>query len=485
MVIEVSSLNSLIPCRIMESGDLFGQYTALSYCWGKQSYVLTTENRKDLMMELDESRLPQTIMDAIHVTRRLGYQFLWIDALCIVQDCAMEKAEEIANMNKTYQRAALTIVAGSANSASDGFLQPKRPISHMLTDVQLNPNKEFKIPCKCTADDHVTIGVKQLEPSSSFMDPILLRAWTLQETLLSPRLLSYSCHTLTWHCKAASFKVDDWYFPDRDSYESLAQNLTVSRGRGEVSLKWDTIVKLYTSRALTVSEDKLPALAALAAVFLPALGPNYHAGIWETALPEALLWMPRSGYPEAEYRSFTSPDAHLNRFARRPKTYRAPTWSWASIDGFAVYDSDVLEYSGICEIAGCKTIPKYPNAPFGEVVSAYVRIHGRIKQLYLRPRKEMGGSVSWLDCDSPTDGRKSSEPWSSERGVISIDTEEDLYERTIQCVPIAKINDHVARYDTRGLVLGMDGGSVYKRIGTFDGFEKDFEGIEKEVVTMI
>ena len=484
IVIEVASPDSPTPCRLMESGDLSGEYAALSYCWGEQSYVLTTENKKDLMIELDESRLPQTILDAIHITRQLGYKFLWIDAFCIVQDSAAEKSEEIANMNKTYQRAAVTIVAGSANSASEGFLHPKRPISHMLIDIQCNPNKEFKIPCKCTADGYITVGVKKLESSSSFMDPIVRRAWTLQETLLSPRLLSYSCHTLTWHCKTASFKIDDWYYPDRDSYESLAQNLTVSHGHREVSSKWDTIVKLYTDRALTVSEDKLPALAALAAVFSPALGSTYLAGIWETALPEALLWMPRSGYPEAEFRSFAAADPYLYRFARRQKTYRAPTWSWASIDGCVTYDHIKLRGSDICKIAECKTIPKYSNAPFGEVISGYIRIRGRMRQLYLRPRNG-DGVVEWLDCESHFDGPGGPEPRSSDCGYIAIDTEEDLYERIIQCMPIVIIDDRVVRHDTRGLVLVVDDGNVYKRIGTFDGYRKNFEGIEEEVITII
>ena len=134
IVIQVASPKSPMPCQLVEPRDLLGQYVALSYCWGKQSYVLTIENKKDLMIRLDENRLPQTILDAIYTTRQLGYRFLWIDALCIVQNFATGKAEDIVNMNKIYQGAALTIVAGSASSASEGFLHPKRPMQ-MLADV--------------------------------------------------------------------------------------------------------------------------------------------------------------------------------------------------------------------------------------------------------------------------------------------------------------------------------------------------------------
>jgi hypothetical protein len=484
IVIQVASPEGPIPCRLVEPRDLLGQYIALSYCWGKQYYVLTAENKKDLMIRLDENRLPQTILDAIYTTRQLGYQFLWIDALCIVQNSATEKAEDIANMNKTYQGAALTIVAGSASSASEGFLHPKRPISQMLIDVQRNPNKEFKIPCKCAEDEYITVGVKEMEPSSSFMDPIVRRAWTFQETLLSPRLLSYSCHTLTWHCKAASINLDDWYYPDRDSYESLAQDITVSRGHREVSLNWNTVVKLYTDRALTVSEDKLPALAALATAFSPVLGPTYLAGIWEGALPEALLWMPQSEYPDAELRSFACGD--LERVVRRPKTYRAPTWSWASLDGLITYGHDDLEGRDICEVVEFKTIPKYSIVPFGEVISGHIRVRGCMRQLYLRPRNGPRNLVVfWSDCELSTNGRNIPEPQSANSGTIVIDVYEDLHEKTIQCLPISRIIGGPVSGSIRGLVLVMDEGNMYRRIGIFDGSEKDFEGIEEEIITII
>ena len=326
---------------------------------------------------------------------------------------------------------------------------------------------------------------------SIFKDPIVRRAWTLQETLLSPRLLSYSCHTLTWRCRAASFSVDDWYFEDRDhldSDESLAQDITVSRGQWEVSRKWNTIVELYTARALTVSEDKLPALAALATVFSPVLGPTYLAGIWESALPTALLWIPDSEYPDAEFRSFAS--GHLDRVARRKKNYRAPTWSWASTDSLVTYPDDILEGSDICKAVECKTSPKNPMLPFGEITSGYIKIRGRIRQRYLRPSNVPNSLVFWSDCELPADGPNLSEPQSEHpgaepTGAIKIDVNEDLYERPIQCILISRTSFRWCRCNIRGLVLVVDDHNMYRRIGTFDGSEKDFEGIEEQIITII
>lgn len=62
-------------------------YCALSYCWGKEpiSPVLTASNSKDFRTSIDPENLPKTIRDAIHVTKQLGIDYLWVDCLCIIQ----------------------------------------------------------------------------------------------------------------------------------------------------------------------------------------------------------------------------------------------------------------------------------------------------------------------------------------------------------------------------------------------------------------
>ena len=74
--------------RIMLGNGRGGDYLALSYCWGAgpHPHSLTTRNRQQYMTSLPINDLPNTLANAINITRRLGLQFLWIDALCIVQD---------------------------------------------------------------------------------------------------------------------------------------------------------------------------------------------------------------------------------------------------------------------------------------------------------------------------------------------------------------------------------------------------------------
>lgn len=70
--------------RLCESKDLTaGQsYVALSHCWGSvRPITLCKSTEATLRNAFAPSTLPQTFQDAIKVTRRLGYRYLWIDSL--------------------------------------------------------------------------------------------------------------------------------------------------------------------------------------------------------------------------------------------------------------------------------------------------------------------------------------------------------------------------------------------------------------------
>ncbi|KAB5542496.1 heterokaryon incompatibility protein-domain-containing protein, partial [Coniochaeta sp. 2T2.1] len=98
-------------------------YTALSYCWGTTEPLATlSTNINEMRSGIPLSKLPRTIKDAIQVTKFLGIQYLWVDALCIIQDDKIDWARESAAMAGIYGNAYVTIAAASASSADEGFL---------------------------------------------------------------------------------------------------------------------------------------------------------------------------------------------------------------------------------------------------------------------------------------------------------------------------------------------------------------------------
>lgn len=80
-------INTSSTLRIVDSSlaDFRGVYTALSYVWGGiQDYVLSKSNLHEMYKELKPDKIPNTIRDAIVLAWRLGFQYLWVDALYVL-----------------------------------------------------------------------------------------------------------------------------------------------------------------------------------------------------------------------------------------------------------------------------------------------------------------------------------------------------------------------------------------------------------------
>lgn len=101
------------------------RYAILSHCWGKvlkEDDTLRTTNAKRLLEKIDEHKLAKKFQDAIVITRAIGLQYLWIDALCIVQDCPEDWASEASPMAEYYAGAAICTAGTSASHAQEGLL---------------------------------------------------------------------------------------------------------------------------------------------------------------------------------------------------------------------------------------------------------------------------------------------------------------------------------------------------------------------------
>ncbi len=182
-VIEVLPILGKQRSRLLVTNGLKGRYNTLSYCWGTQSTVLTQETLAQFQKGIDISMMSKTVQDAIEITTSLGIPYLWIDAICILQDCPRDKALEISRMASIYQSSHITIVAASAKNADEGFLLPRKA-----------PSSANTIPFMHNGFHVGTVNIRRRlrnrevpseETPRPPLEPVDSRAWTLQEQLLS------------------------------------------------------------------------------------------------------------------------------------------------------------------------------------------------------------------------------------------------------------------------------------------------------------
>lgn len=119
--IGTRSEDTIRLCCPSDSDD--SEYAALSYCWGRTavSCTTTTGNIADYLNSILVSSLPQTLQDAVILTRKLGIRYIWIDALCIIQDDREDWIREAALMRRVYSQALLTISADAAVDTQAGL----------------------------------------------------------------------------------------------------------------------------------------------------------------------------------------------------------------------------------------------------------------------------------------------------------------------------------------------------------------------------
>lgn len=133
------------------------KYTALSYCWGKsQNFVTTIDNLEGMREKIPWEKLPLTIQDAILITRGLGIRYIWVDALCIIQDSPQDWRAESTKMAEIYGGSFLTISAALGDSVHHGLMQ-----SSDYCNPRLGPKWSLQ------------------------KDPLYSRAWALQERVSS------------------------------------------------------------------------------------------------------------------------------------------------------------------------------------------------------------------------------------------------------------------------------------------------------------
>jgi hypothetical protein len=364
-------MDSKISLLISENRK--ARYAALSYCWGGPQALVAEEDTLDAMARgIALSMLPKTVQDAVTVTRRLGLQYLWVDALCIKQDSEEDWISESSKMADIYGNAAVTIAAASGRDCNAGcFIKDNSVARHMLESIRPHPMLgRFKLRLPDSNIGTIFLGVQNYH--DPLEEPLNTRGWALQERLLSPRLLIYSSGNVSWQCQTksnssgiGSARLPDFFFDEAlvNSHEMWQWNRGIASD-SSITLEtfWTQISLDYSHRSVTRDHDKLPALSGLASRFRDVTGDVYLAGLWKKTLCQGLMW--ETIWPQNS----------------RPSICQAPTWSWLSAQVPIRYvHARRARDAPLIRIVEADTVLESPDQT-GAVVSGKITLYGQMKQ---------------------------------------------------------------------------------------------------------
>jgi len=305
--------------RLVTTRGQRGQYLSLSHCWGtlRPECITTCDSLQRNLTEIPWDSLPLTFQEAAIFTARLGFRFLWIDSMCIIQDDIDDWRREAANMADIYSNSFLTIAATHGSDGSKGLFSKIPPEFEAFSIPRTGLKSEVYF--RQNLDHFEVFNESMVIGKQTFADifPLMFRAWTFQELQLSRRSVYFLRSEVQWECLEA--KRCECHPETQPTTKTLltyeSRNIDLRKAPWMLN-----VVKFYVARALSFSRDKLPALAGLARKFErmnPELG-RYCVGLWEKTLKTDFCW-----HVDRRFNSV---------FKKRPAPWRAPTWSWASID---------------------------------------------------------------------------------------------------------------------------------------------------------
>jgi hypothetical protein len=418
--------HNFVPSRLIHVGALDGSkepflvergtpcpYVALSYCWGSNLDGVLTTTKKNLVSHREViplRSLPQTLQDAILVSRGIGIEYVWVDYICIVQDDEEDWFRQSGQMSLIYSNSCLTISAEGAESCKMGFLGEHK-----------YGQPGWKRPGRvgCPRDEYLDVVEKDIGQFGSItmpLPPLLTRGWCTQESVLPIRKLRLTGDEMIWVCNDGfQCECGHWEWDsDKDNeaeypwiqrqYKPSFYNLKTDFMSNLVELgydkwspyeDWRYVITLFSRTKLTYERDTLSAVSGLAQVVqraterLNGVPDRYLAGLWENDLARGLAWK-------------TLRSSHVDVKHKRPLTYRAPSWSWASLDGpitWSIGTNMVLggEYEVQNELtvseAHCNALSSFDLT--GQVSSGFIILTGHLAPVQLVRKGETSCERVW------------------------------------------------------------------------------------------
>ncbi|KAK1829575.1 heterokaryon incompatibility protein-domain-containing protein [Podospora conica] len=348
--------------RLRGTAGQCGQYLALSYCWGTgtdgsqastTNTVTTQANIDSFYNDIPLEMLAPTIRDAVLLTQRLGFRYLWVDAICIIQGDTADWERESRQMANVFENALCTIVALGANHAGEGLF---------LSGNDTAPTESMEavtIPCSAKTGEilgHVSItawpsleaGLLLFPGRDFFRARWSRRGWVLQERMLSRRMLYFGRGQIYWTCMERMIHEDgmDHYhsndlvcnghhlrrFFNAMTLSAFLRFIPILRqlshslwGDRRTIMQdiWELLVLDYTRCSITVESDKLMAVEGLASALSHRSGMTYFHGLWIEMACFGLAWKAKS---VSEFPIDTSVGQDC-----------VPSWSWGSSRGLVSF----------------------------------------------------------------------------------------------------------------------------------------------------
>jgi hypothetical protein len=373
--------------RLVENCEQQAEYACLSHCWGTSQKLTTTRaNLDDHKERIDLARLPKTFQDAVIVSRKLGIRYLWIDSLCIIQNDEDDWSREASKMAQVYQNSSLCIAASSVSDDAGGLQDSFQPLGN-LGPVQRGALARNVFVYRSVHEFNGMYYDPYGSVSGPFSRlPLLRRGWVFQEHLLAPRFLHFAGHRGVFlECMETTVSEDGFEDHILSRKISHARSLSTD-SQYQLQRQWRLQVGHFSGLKLTKEDDVLPAIARLAKQLERYRKCQYFAGLWEDSFVVDLMWTARN------WGVFQRP---------KPGKWRAPSWSWASVNDGTSYiklwiaEEFIGRKAGLqceCDVVEVRCVPVLDDA-MGKLASGWVKLSGIVSSVSLARKSSIDYSL--------------------------------------------------------------------------------------------
>lgn len=480
ILIDVGSLDGRPP-RLVMSEDLHNQdirYATLSYCWGNANFCTTKENEIWQKQEIPLHLIPRTLQDALSLTRNLDIRYLWIDALCIVQDNHAEWKIEASRMQDIYSGSSITIAATDAGDSSVGCFFPN--------PSELDKAGVFLTIANAGHNLGTIVRVQPYDIRTSAKHSVLnTRGWVLQELVLSHRTVHCMRSGLYWECRSKCRTETGLVFDRLMKHQSLVPALPHNSQTGVNKIWWQWI-ESYSRRRFSFPKDRLPALSGIVQHYQRATKDVPILGLWESSFPQDLLWM--------RIKILTKVIDHT------PNLVNIPSWSWLScpyevcFDLWNIYYIKEADYQQV-QIHDHVTLIEWEVVWISEplvsdIKSSRLVLEGPIQEIILSVApKGKGNNPTYLDVNNEKpDFGKHPLPW---RCAGQFDNGPRMSPTQYLCLLLRsteyKGKDKTEILETFLIMESCLGTNEYRRVGLgrFSGESRNFDLTVRRTLNII